>query len=80
MLQLRRSRTSRQRVPAAPPAQKVPFLPEHLPHGGWLSSQSAAAAAAAAGGAGGAGRSREGRGGGAAAPETVKLPQVLFTE
>lgn len=79
MLQLWRSRTSRQRVPAAPSAQKVPFLSEHLPHGGRLSGQSAAADAAAAADATDAGKLRDGRGG-RATPETVKLPQVLFIE
>ncbi|CAF87568.1 unnamed protein product [Tetraodon nigroviridis] len=81
MLQLRRSGTSRQRVPAAPSAQEVPFLSERLPHGGRLSGQSAAAADAAAADAAAdaaaAGKLRDGRGG-RATPETVKLPQVLL--
>lgn len=48
MLQLWRTRPSCQRVSAAPPAQKVPFLSEYFPHGGQLSAQSTATAAAAA--------------------------------
>jgi len=46
MLQLWRTGPSRQRVSAAPAAQKVPFLSECFPHGGQLPGPSAAASAA----------------------------------
>lgn len=40
MLQLRRPGPPRQRVQVTTPAQEVPFLPEHRPHGCQLSNQS----------------------------------------
>lgn len=42
MLQLWRAESSRQRMPAATSAKKVPFLPKHHPCGGQLSNQSTA--------------------------------------
>lgn len=42
MLQLRRPGPPRQRVQVTTPAQEVPFLPEHRPHGCQLPNQSTA--------------------------------------